>query len=106
MQRSELFPSYFMTAHMCEAGESLEEAKLLKQQSLDECDTQSQWSDEGSVASEFEPHDTDRQEIVEGWVMNQASGGHEEGTYSNLVVKRSLHFAEPMLEEVCGDWLI
>jgi len=74
----------------------------------EECDTQSQWSDEGSVASEFEPHasDTDRQEIVQGWVMDQASDGHEERSYPNPVVKRSFHFAEPMLEEVCGDWLI
>jgi hypothetical protein len=38
--------------------------------------------------------------------MDQASGGQEEGAYPNRVVKRSFHFAEPMLEEMCGDWLI
>lgn len=74
--------------------------------SLEESDTQSQWSDEGSVASEFEPCDTDRKEIVEGWVMDQASDGHQERSYPNPVVKRSFHFVEPMIEDLCGDWLI
>jgi len=75
--------------------------------SLEESDTLSQWSDEGSVASEFEPHDdTDRQEIVEGWVMDQASDGHQERSYPNPVVKRSFHFVEPMIEDLCGDWLV
>jgi hypothetical protein len=88
--------------------------------SSEESDTQSQWSNEGSVASEFEPCDTDRQEIVEGWVMDQASDGHQERIYPNPVVKRedlcedwlihgvkrSFHFVEPMIEDLCGDWLI
>ena len=74
--------------------------------SLEESDTQSQWSDEGSVTSEFEPRDTDRQEIVEGWVMDQASDGHQERSYPNPLVKRSFHFVEPMIEDLCGDWLI
>ena len=69
-------------------------------------DTQSLWSDEGSMTSEFEPHDTDRHEIVEGWVKDQASDGRQERTYPNSVVKRSFHFPEPSLEEACGDWLI
>ena len=91
----------------CVSAESVEEAELFWQaESLDECDTQSQWSDEGSMASEFEPHDTNRHEIVEGWVMDQASDGCQERTYPNPVVKRSFHFVEPALDEVCGDWLV
>jgi len=54
--------------------------------SIEECDTQSEWSDEGSVASEFEPCDTDRQEIVEGWVMDQASDGHQEDVIQILCI--------------------
>jgi len=75
--------------------------------SLEESDSQSQWSDEeGSVASECEPCDTDRQEIVEGWVMDQASDGHQERSYPNPVVRRSFQFVEPMIEDLCGDWLM
>ena len=83
------------------------EAKLFREvESIEECDAQSQWSDEGSMTSEFEPHDTDRHEIVQGWVMDQASDGHQEGAYPTPMVKRSFQFVEPTLDEDCGDWLI
>jgi len=75
-------------------------------ESLWEAESETQWSDEASMTSEFEPHDTDRHEIVKGWVMDQASDGCQERTYPNSVVKRSFHFVEPALEEGCGDWLI
>jgi len=38
--------------------------------------------------------------------MDQASDGYQERTYPNPVLKRSFHFVEPTLDEVCGDWLI
>jgi len=91
----------------CVAVESVEEGESLREdESLEELDTQSQWSDEGSMTSEFELHDTDRHEIVEGWVNDQANDDRQEKTYPYHVVKRSFHFVEPTLEEVCGDWLI
>jgi len=59
------------------------------------------------VASEFEPCDTDRQEIVEGWVMDQASDGHQGKTLSKILcINVPFIFVEPMIEDLCGDWLI
>ncbi|KAF8798001.1 hypothetical protein BYT27DRAFT_7265133 [Phlegmacium glaucopus] len=87
-------------------GQIDREVGLLQEvDSLEELDTESQWSDEGSMVSGFEPHDTDRHEIVEGWVNDQARDGRQ-GTYPYPVIKRSFPFVEPTLEEACGDWLI